>query len=95
MALMLLELGINSHKYGSQSVKGGQVSIACAIRSDLVTIRWSESGGPSVQVDSEFREGVTLASSLTEFNLGGRFEVEFAADGIVVTIQFAARAPDA
>lgn len=48
LALLFHELATNAAKYGSLSVKNGQVTVALTAEPGQVTILWQESGGPTV-----------------------------------------------
>jgi two-component sensor histidine kinase len=48
LALIIHELATNSVKYGALSVETGTLDVAGTIDDEMVTITWTERGGPSV-----------------------------------------------
>ena len=64
MALVVHELATNAAKYGSLSVRGGIVRLGWTLternRKPLLTVVWSETGGPPVTTPTAFGFGSTL-----------------------------------
>ena len=49
IALLLHEFATNAAKYGALSTATGHVDITCADTNDLVTLTWTERGGPQIE----------------------------------------------
>lgn len=64
LGLALHELGTNAIKYGAWSVPNGKVAVSCHVesegRTETLTIRWQETGGPAPQKPSRSGFGTTL-----------------------------------
>jgi two-component system CheB/CheR fusion protein len=87
--LVLHELATNAAKYGALSNRKGTVSLSWTVKSqgsDRVVIAvWKEKGGPAVKAP----KGKGLGSTLIERVIpNSAVKREFAADGLVCTIQF-------
>ncbi|WP_163959600.1 sensor histidine kinase [Sphingomonas insulae] len=87
LALLFHELATNATKYGALSTHDGAVDIAIARDGPLVTMRWSERGGPVV-VEPVGVQG--FGSQLIELSavrqLGGTVTREWRAAGLVMTV---------
>jgi PAS domain S-box-containing protein len=88
LALLFHELATNATKYGALSVHDGSVDIAIAREGDLVTLRWTERGGPRV-VEPSGPQG--FGSQLIELSavrqLGGTVERDWQPGGLVMTVR--------
>lgn len=82
IALVIHELATNSAKYGA--LKGdGSVFVKWSRDAvgDLV-IEWTESGGPAVALPARKGFGTTIIENSVPYDLGGRAEMHFYADGL-------------
>ena len=83
LALVVHELLTNAQKHGALSATPGRVTVDWRTGDEgLLEIDWRESGGP-VPDDSGHRGfGSTIIERLIPFELGGRAEVGFSAEGL-------------
>ncbi len=86
LALAVHELATNAVKYGALSNATGTVAIVWSISDKQLTFRWTESGGPDVEVPS--RKG--FGSRIITRNLAGEFkgkvELDFPPTGLTLTL---------
>jgi PAS domain S-box-containing protein len=87
VSMVLYELTTNAAKHGALSVEDGQVSVHWygASKQDLdarIAIEWQETGGPAVQVPEASGYGTEVIRDLIPYELGGRVDLTFAADGL-------------
>jgi PAS domain S-box-containing protein len=87
VSMVLYELTTNAAKHGALSVEDGQVSVHWhgASKQDLdarIAIEWRETGGPAVQVPEASGYGTEVIRDLIPYELGGRVDLTFAADGL-------------
>ncbi|WCM26893.1 GAF domain-containing protein [Sphingomonas sp. QA11] len=92
MALVVHELVTNSTKYGSLSVRGGEVRITWHRNEtgDLVLL-WSESGGPPVQPPARKGFGTTIIDRSVPYDLGGAAGIEYKPGGVEARFRIPAR----
>lgn len=84
--LLFNEFATNAAKYGSLSTPDGTVAIACSERQDIVHIRWTERGGPSMDTPAKDRGfGSTLVEA-TIAQLGGKVSREWHAEGLTIEL---------
>lgn len=88
MAMVIHELATNAAKYGALSKSGGRVEVAWTMEKDRLTVSWKETGGPPVEPVEHEGFGLFLIRGEIEYRLAGRVEVDFAADGLDVTMSF-------
>ena len=88
LALLFHELATNATKYGALSVHDGSVAVAIAREDDVVTLRWTERGGPQA-VEPTGPQG--FGSQLIELSavrqLGGTVERDWQPEGLVMTVR--------
>jgi PAS domain S-box-containing protein len=82
LALALHELGTNAVKYGALSVPGGRVDVSWEVEQGKLTLRWTETGGPSVQPPSRRGFGTKVIASSIEGQLQGRAVFDWAPAGL-------------
>lgn len=83
LGLAMHELATNASKYGALSVEAGRVSIRWALfGTDRVRVRWAESGGPPVAEERRRGFGTELIERILAHELGERFELVFARNGV-------------
>jgi len=87
ISMALHELATNAVKYGALSVPEGRVGVAwTAARGQLLMI-WRESGGPPVKPPARRGFGTRLIETGLARELNGQVAIEFAASGVVCTIE--------
>jgi PAS domain S-box-containing protein len=86
-ALLLHEFATNAAKYGALSTPSGRINIACSEVDDLVSLVWTESGGPHIDkppVGEGF--GSQLAHATITGRLGGTLSREWNANGLTIRL---------
>ncbi|MGA8493856.1 MAG: PAS domain S-box protein [Xanthobacteraceae bacterium] len=89
-ALVLHEFATNAAKYGALSVPTGRVNITCSETNELVSLIWTESGGPQIDmppVSEGF--GSQLAHATITGRLGGTLSRDWNADGLTIRLSVA------
>ena len=90
LAMALQELATNAVKYGALSNVAGEVRIGWAIRQENgrphLHLRWSESGGPPVEVPARRGFSTRLIERSLAQDLNGQVRIEFAPTGVVCTV---------
>lgn len=88
LALVIHELATNSLKYGALSVEAGTLDISGSTDDEIVSLVWTEQGGPLV-VSPKGREGYGSKLLLRSVSgaLGGTIEYDWSAEGLVVAMQ--------
>jgi two-component sensor histidine kinase len=95
LAMVLHELTTNAAKYGALSLPGGRVSVRwrqTANPAPMLRIEWRETGGPQVTTPAREGYGSRVIRDLLAYELGGRADLVFAADGVRCTIELPANA---
>ena len=82
LALIVHELATNAAKYGAFSNPVGRISFFWSVAKTTLMLEWRESGGPKVSIPTNKGFGTRLLSRALE-HLGGTFEPNFAATGLV------------
>jgi two-component sensor histidine kinase len=84
IVLAIHELCTNSVKYGSLSTPDGVVQLTWgrSDERDEFVFEWREIGGPTVSAPSRTGFGSILLGRMLEAELGGKAEVDYAADGL-------------
>jgi two-component sensor histidine kinase len=93
VAMVLHELATNAAKYGALSRPAGHVSVQWRLTSNpspMLRIEWKETGGPQVAAPAREGYGSSVIRDLLGFELSGRTDLVFAADGVRCTIEFPA-----
>jgi PAS domain S-box-containing protein len=87
IALIFHELATNAMKYGAVANPDGKITLDLVENEETVTLRWTESGKPSL-AGAEFTPG--FGSRLLDLSinqqLGGCYEREWTAEGLRLTI---------
>ncbi|PSO09976.1 MULTISPECIES: PAS domain S-box protein [unclassified Sphingobium] len=90
LTMVLNELATNATKYGALSNDAGSVALCWNIRSQAdaprLILNWRESGGPPVSPPTRRGLGSRLMERCIERDLGGEFDLTFAAAGITCSI---------
>jgi PAS domain S-box-containing protein len=87
VSMVLYELTTNAAKHGALSVRDGQVSVHWhgTSKRDVdarIAIEWQETGGPAVRAPEACGYGTEVIRDLIPYELGGRVDLTFAADGL-------------
>lgn len=89
LCMCLHELQTNSLKYGGLSVEGGHVALSWGLEEDgAMSLVWREMGGPAAPPSGRKGFGTQLMDRLAKNELGGAFEREYTATGLVVRGRF-------
>ena len=86
LTLALHELATNAVKFGALSAENGRVEVVWVRRDGGFELTWTERGGPSVAPPTRRGFGATLLERVTGRELGGEARMEFAPQGVRVTI---------
>ncbi len=93
LALTVHELATNAVKYGALSNEAGCIDVTWSVDSQksdrLLTLQWSERGGPKPQYDQDWF-GSTLIRTSVERQLGGKLEQHWYEQGLCCRICIAA-----
>lgn len=88
LALVIHELATNSVKYGALSVPEGTLDVSGTQSDGAIEIRWSERGGPGVQIpEGAGGYGSKLLRRTLSGHLGGTIEHDWAPDGLLVALR--------
>lgn len=88
LALVVHELATNAVKYGVLSQANGTLGVSCSVDGDVVTLLWTERGGPAVCAPNEPKGfGAKLIERSVSGQLGGSINYEWLADGVIVTLR--------
>lgn len=93
ISLVLHELATNALKYGALSEQDGYVDLSWAVEAGdgstpQVRIRWKEHDGPPVILPGSSGFGGQLIIRAAEYDLEGKVEMDWAADGVSCEIAF-------
>ena len=97
LAMVLHELATNAAKYGALSQSGGHVSVRWRQTAELssapmLRIEWKETGGPQVAAPTREGYGSSVIRDLLAYEMAGRVDLVFEADGVSCTIELPANA---
>jgi two-component sensor histidine kinase len=88
LALIIHELATNSLKYGALSTEAGTLDVSCSAQNAVVSIVWTESGGPLVKPPTAAPGyGSKLVERSVTGHLRGSIDYDWAKDGLVVTLK--------
>ena len=89
MALVFHELATNALKYGALSTATGRVALAWTYdpRDRVLSLTWSESGGPPVSPPSRRGFGSRLIERSLRGELQGETTLDFRPDGLVCAMR--------
>ena len=85
MALLFHELATNAAKYGAFSNPTGRLSVDWSVSDAQLSLKWHESGGPTVPAPSRRGFGTRLLSGALD-QCGGNLEMAFEPIGLVCAI---------
>jgi PAS domain S-box-containing protein len=86
MALAFHELATNAVKYGSLSRPSGVVDVRWHVEEERLKLTWQESGGPPVERPASRGFGSRMLERGLSAELEGRVDLEFAAAGLICTV---------
>jgi two-component sensor histidine kinase len=87
IAISLHELATNAAKYGSLSTSGGHVEIAWSDGTDgRLSLRWIESGGPSVKPPTHRGFGTRVMENIIRDQLRGEVRFDWRDQGLACEI---------
>lgn len=94
LGLAIHELATNASKYGALSVEGACVCIRWALYgADRVRVNWEECRGPPVPEQRQRGFGTELIERILAHELGERFELVFAREGVRCEMLLPLRSP--
>jgi two-component sensor histidine kinase len=83
----LHELATNAAKYGSLSVPTGQVEVAWSrAAGGLLTLRWTESGGPPAKKPAREGFGTHVIERMIREQLKGEMHLDWRTEGLACEI---------
>ncbi|MGF6227858.1 two-component system CheB/CheR fusion protein [Inquilinus ginsengisoli] len=88
LGMVLHELATNAGKYGALSMPEGEVSVTWSQKKNDIKVVWKETGGPAPTAPAKPGFGLKLVERETQHALGGKSELRFAPEGLVVTLRF-------
>ena len=93
MTLVLHELATNAVKYGALGEGGGRLAVAWRREGEDVVLTWRERDGPRVSCAPKAEGfGSRLARKSIEGQLGGTLALDWASQGLAVTVRVRAEA---
>lgn len=91
IALAFHELATNSLKYGALSAEAGTLDISGTAEDGMVTVLWTERGGPPVpQAERSPGYGSKLLDRSISVQLAGTITHDWSADGLIVRLNMSA-----
>jgi two-component sensor histidine kinase len=88
LALLFHELATNATKYGALLRDDGRITLDISATEPIVTLRWSETGGPPVTAPGAIAGfGSQLVEMSAVRQLGGTVAREWLPGGLVMTIE--------
>jgi len=91
IAIVLHELVTNASKYGALSAPHGHISVRWRCQqsgdAEVLSIDWTETGGPTVAAPTETGYGTRCIRSLIPYELGGAVDLVFDPAGVRCTIE--------
>jgi two-component sensor histidine kinase len=92
LAMVLHELCTNAEKYGALSNDVGKISITWTIArdsdaTDLVDLRWAETGGPPVKAPVRRGFGTLLLERALKAEMGGMVALDYRPQGLVCDLR--------
>jgi len=86
LALALHELATNSAKYGALSSPDAQLDLSWKIEPGLVSLIWSEAGGPPVRAPAEQGFGTKIINATVKHQCGGDVRFDWRPEGLICTL---------
>lgn len=86
LSIALHELATNAAKYGALSNDTGQIHLAWTISHAVLTLTWTESGGPPVEQPARAGFGTRLIQRNLSQELGGEARIDYHREGVTASI---------
>jgi PAS domain S-box-containing protein len=86
IAISLHELATNAAKYGSLSAAGGDVEVAWSRTAGQLSLRWIESGGPTIAAPTHRGFGTRIVENMVGSQLRGKVRFDWRAPGLTCEI---------
>jgi two-component sensor histidine kinase len=88
LSMILHELSVNALKYGAFSLPSGRVSLSWShsLETDMVTVQWTESNGPTVLPPSQKGFGSRMIERAIALEFSGTFDLNYAPEGFKCTM---------
>jgi two-component sensor histidine kinase len=87
LALVIHELATNSVKHGALSAETGTLDVSCATCDGDISLVWTERGGPPVAApEGDGGFGSKLVNRAMSGQLGGAIAIQWAPEGVIVTL---------
>jgi len=87
LALVLHELATNSAKYGALSLPQGSLAIEWSVSGGMLTLLWTESGGPPVTAPSSHGFGTKIMHASIKHQIGGNVAWDWRPTGLQCTLE--------
>jgi len=96
LALALHELATNSVKYGALSSDEGRLDVNWRSAGGVVTLNWTEDGGPPVRAPSQQGFGTKIINTTIKHQIGGDVSMDWRPQGLNCTLSIPShpRKPD-
>jgi two-component system, chemotaxis family, CheB/CheR fusion protein len=88
LGMVLHELATNAAKYGALSAADGRVHVDWRQTGEKVELHWAERDGPEIAKPSRRGLGLKLVERETASGLGGAASLDFAPNGLTVSLDF-------
>jgi PAS domain S-box-containing protein len=85
LALLLNEFATNATKYGALSTTAGRIQIQCVNRGEILSVSWTERGGPEIEPPTNKGFGDHLVRT-TIASLGGEISRDWHPEGLVIRL---------
>ena len=82
IGLAMHELATNAGKYGALSVDRGHVNVYWKVDGDILTISWTERGGPPVSPPERRGFGTVVMQEMVEQSVDGDVDLDYAPSGL-------------
>ena len=95
VSMVLHELATNAAKHGALSVQNGQVSVRWhsvlnGSADARIVMEWQENGAPTFRAPDTIGYGMEVIRDLIPYELGGRVDLTFPADGLCCRLEIPA-----
>ena len=94
VAMIIHELATNAAKYGALSVQGAKLALQWRLEGSDITLRWTETDGPSVQPPTRAGLGTSVIDRCIS-QLGGSLSRQWLTQGLKVEMCWPLRPPNA
>ncbi|MBS0536786.1 MAG: response regulator [Proteobacteria bacterium] len=87
LALALHELATNSVKYGALSVAEGTLAVEWSVEGNVMTMVWTEAGGPPVHPPTSHGFGTKIMNAGIKHQIGGDVTFDWRVTGLQCTLR--------